>query len=112
MQQSNNFLINSLLEQKTIDRGITRQIMGYDDNLMVAKVSFDSGADSGSHAHGDHSQSSYVASGVFEVTIDGECRTLRAGDGYFAARGVEHDARCIEQGVLIDTFSPLRLDCL
>ncbi|MEG0602592.1 MAG: cupin domain-containing protein [Mucinivorans sp.] len=112
MQHSESFLIGSQIETRQVEPGITRQIMGYDDKIMVAKVCFEGGITSGAHSHGVHSQSSYVSSGVFEITLDGQSRVLRAGDGFFAAPGVEHCACCIERGVLIDTFSPIREDFL
>lgn len=108
--QSSNFIEAQNTEWKTVEPGITRQIMGYDDKILLAKVRFQSGVASGAHAHQAHSQSSYVESGVFEITIDGESRILRAGDGFFAPIGAMHGARCIEAGVLIDTFSPVRSD--
>lgn len=108
--QSASFIESQNEEWRVIDQGITRQILGYDDKILLAKVRFESGVDSGSHAHQEHSQSSYVESGLFEIMIGGQSRVLRAGDGFFAPMGVLHGARCIEAGALIDTFSPVRAD--
>ncbi len=63
------------------------------------------------HQH-PHTQSTYVASGCFEVTIDKEKKVLRAGDGYYVAPNLPHGCVCLEAGVLIDTFSPMREDFL
>jgi quercetin dioxygenase-like cupin family protein len=51
-----------------------------------------------------------VESGVFEIEIAGEKRILKAGDAFFIPTNVWHGAVCIEAGVLIDTFSPMRED--
>lgn len=91
--------------------GIQRQIMGYDGQLMVVKVKFEKGAIGTPHTH-YHTQATYVASGKFEVTIGGEKKILGAGDGYYVAPDVLHGAVCLEPGVLIDTFSPMRADFL
>ncbi len=91
--------------------GIKRQIMGYDGQLMMVKVVFEEGAVGTMHEH-YHSQATYVASGKFELTIGEEERILEAGDGYYVAPDVLHGCVCLEAGILIDTFSPMRADFL
>ena len=63
------------------------------------------------HQH-EHVQVSYVESGVFELTIANRTMRLSKGDGYFVPPNVEHGAVCIEPGVLIDVFHPMREDFL
>jgi len=91
--------------------GITRQILGYGPEIMIVRVWFDKGAVGQVHAH-RHSQSTYVESGSFEVFIDGEKRVLGAGDSFYIAPHLDHGAVCLDAGVLIDTFSPVREDFL
>ena len=91
--------------------GITRQIMAYDGQLMMVKVDFEKGAIGSMHEH-YHSQATYVASGKFELTIGDEKRILEAGDGYYVAPDELHGCVCLEAGILIDTFSPVRADFL
>lgn len=91
--------------------GIKRQIMGYDGQLMMVKVVFEEGAVGTMHEH-YHSQATYVASGKFELTIGDEKRILEAGDGYYVAPDELHGCVCLEAGILIDTFSPMRADFL
>ena len=91
--------------------GIKRHIMGYDGQLMMVKVVFEEGAVGTMHEH-YHSQATYVASGKFELTIGEEKRILEAGDGYYVAPDVLHGCVCLEAGILIDTFSPMRADFL
>lgn len=85
--------------------------MAYDGQLMMVKVKFDTGAVGTPHTH-YHSQGTYVASGKFEVSIGGEQHVLQAGDGYYVAPDEIHGCVCLEAGVLIDTFSPMRQDFL
>ena len=91
--------------------GIRRQIMAYDGQLMMVKVDFEKGAIGTMHEH-YHSQATYVASGKFELTIGDEKRILEAGDGYYVAPDELHGCVCLEAGILIDTFSPVRADFL
>ena len=51
-------------------------------------------------------------SGKFEVTIGDEKMILSAGDGYYVEPDQLHGCVCLEAGVLIDTFSPMRQDFL
>ena len=99
----------SAIEQ--VQDGIKRQFLGYGPELMAVKVWFDEGAEGYQHEH-PHSQVSYVESGEFETTIDGETKILRAGDSFYVAPHKMHGAVCKKAGVLIDMFSPVREDFL
>jgi len=92
-----------------VDLGIKRQILGHNDELLLVKAIFETGAEGYQHEH-YHSQVTYVESGVFDVTIDGETKRQSAGDSYFIPPHVMHGAICIEAGVLLDMFSPIRED--
>lgn len=109
--KSKNFLLSSELEWEQPSQGLTRQIMGYDGQLMLVKVKFEKGAIGYVHEH-FHSQATYVVSGKFEVMINGEKKILEAGDGFYIEPNVPHGAVCLEEGILIDTFSPMRQDFL
>lgn len=109
--QSANFQYEREMPWELAGEGVTRQIMGYNDNLMMVKVKFEKGAAGTPHTH-PHTQTTYVASGVFEFTTDGETRIVRAGDGVYMKPGAEHGCVCLEAGILIDTFSPIRQDFL
>jgi quercetin dioxygenase-like cupin family protein len=91
--------------------GISRQITGYDVNIMMVKVKFEKGSIGYEHKH-HHAQTSYVVKGVFDVTIDGVTTRLNAGDAFYVEPNLLHGAICQEEGILIDVFSPLREDFL
>ncbi len=99
------------LEWSSPEPGVRRQIMAYDDRIMLVKVAFEAGVQGALHAH-PHSQASVVVSGRFEATVDGEKRMLCAGDGFYAAPDRMHGVVCIEAGMIMDTFSPIREDFL
>jgi quercetin dioxygenase-like cupin family protein len=83
--------------------------MSYESSLMVVKVAFMAGGVGPLHQH-PHVQITHVESGVFEVHIDGENKILKAGDAFHIPSNLIHGAVCIEDGVLIDVFSPMRED--
>lgn len=89
--------------------GITRRVLAYTDGLMCVENTFAKGAVGALHSH-RHTQITYVVSGVFDFTIDGETRTVRAGDTLLKEDGVIHGCTCLEAGVLLDIFAPMRED--
>lgn len=109
--QSPPFVLASETPKEDLGDGITRQILGYGPEIMVVRVWFERGSVGAVHSH-PHSQTTYVESGVFEVFIDGVKRELSAGDSFYIAPHLNHGSVCLEAGVLIDTFSPMREDFL
>ncbi|MCP9770225.1 cupin domain-containing protein [Lacihabitans sp. LS3-19] len=108
--------MNTLIEDSSIEwvdlgGGIKRKVMAYDDQMMVVKVAFEAGGIGAMHSH-PHTQASYVASGMFDITINGKTKTLKGGDVYFVPSDLVHGAVCLEDGELIDVFHPLREDFL
>lgn len=109
--KNDHFLFGKDIAVEDLGSGISRQFLGYNDSLMMLKIMFEAGAVGAAHKH-FHSQSTYIESGVFDVTIDGVTQRQGAGDSYFIPPNLVHGAVCIEAGVLIDTFSPVREDFL
>ena len=100
-------------EQKLIDLGggVTRRILSYDENLMSVEVSFETGAVGAEHTH-PHTQCRYVLSGKFSYTVEGETVILNPGDSIVVPSGLPHSTVCLEKGVLLDIFTPMRKDFL
>lgn len=98
---------------KTVPRsggeGVTRRVLAYTDGLMCVENTFEKGAVGALHSH-PHTQITYVVSGAFDFTIDGETRSVRAGDTLLKEDGVVHGCVCREAGVLLDIFTPMRED--
>lgn len=109
--RSNTFLLAQETEWEKLDSLTCRQVMAYDEQLMVVKVHFKEGGIGAPHQH-PHSQSCFVASGVFEFTVEGGTQTIRPGDCVYIHPNALHGCKCIEEGTLIDTFSPMRKDFL
>lgn len=89
--------------------GLSRKIMAYDERVMMVKVAFETGGVGSIHQH-PHTQISHVQEGSFEVEIAGKKQILKAGDAFYVPPNTDHGCRCIEKGVLVDVFSPMRED--
>ena len=111
MKASKEYLFGNEIEWEIINPLLKRQIMGYDDKIMLVKVDFKAGGVGELHQH-HHSQVTYVESGEFEMTIGDDIRTIRGGDSYYIPPHVMHGCTCVKDGVLIDVFSPHREDFL
>ena len=92
-----------------LGNGGVRRILAYTDGMMCVENKFETGAVGSMHSH-PHTQITYVQSGVFEFTIDGETRTVRQGDTLLKEDGVPHGCVCTEAGILLDFFNPMRED--
>ena len=106
-----DFIYGNVTEAVVTAPGVTRRILGYDKNVMLVSVEFEKGGVGAEHRH-PHVQTSYVASGKFEVTIGGRMETLSAGDGFFVDPDIPHGVKCLEAGTLVDVFNPMREDFL
>ena len=91
--------------------GVMRKVLAYGGALMQVEVAFEAGAVGLLHSH-PHEQLTYVLSGVFEFTVGDETRIVRTGDTLYKRPNVVHGCRCVEAGVLLDTFTPQRADLL
>ena len=89
--------------------GVTRRILAYNDGLMCVENTFETGAVGALHSH-PHTQITYVVSGKFTFTIDGVTKTVTPGDTMLKTDGVVHGCTCLEAGVLLDIFTPMRED--
>ena len=92
-----------------VSPGVVRRIRSYTDELMVAENMFRKGAVGSVHSH-PHTQITYVVSGTFEFTIGSETRIVSRGDTMLKKDGIEHGCVCLEDGILLDIFSPMRED--
>ena len=106
-QMSENFIFGEQTAWHDAGGGVVRQILGYDDDIMMVKVQFKKGQKGDMHQH-PHSQCTFVASGVFEFTIGETTKIVKAGDALFKQPNLIHGCTCLEDGVLIDCFSPMR----
>ena len=91
--------------------GTCRRILAYSDELMAVEVLFKTGAEGATHTHA-HVQCSYVLSGKFRYTVDGESVIMQSGDSIVVPSKAPHGTLCLEEGTLLDIFTPKREDFL
>jgi quercetin dioxygenase-like cupin family protein len=103
------FIKNNSLDWEETAPGMRRKIMAWDERLMVVKVEFAKGAIGTLHQH-HHTQITHIESGRFEVEIGEDKKILAAGDAFYVPPNIIHGAVCLEAGVVIDVFSPMRED--
>ncbi len=109
--KSENYIFEASTEWETVAEGVRRQIMGFDDEIMLVKVEFQQNAIGYIHSH-SHRQCTYVANGVFEFQINENIKIVKAGDGLYVEPDIKHGVKCLEAGTLIDVFNPVRKDFL
>lgn len=89
--------------------GVSRRVLAYTDRLMIVEVNFEAGGVGSVHTH-PHCQNTYVRSGRFRFTIDGETVEVAEGDTIAFPPDVPHGTLCLEAGTLLDIFTPMRED--
>ena len=109
MKNTNVFFEGKIMDWEVADKKIQRQIVGYDDKIMMVNVRFEKDGIGTLHSH-HHTQISYVAEGKFEVTIADETSILEKGDSFYVPSNAIHGVVCLEAGTLVDVFSPMRED--
>lgn len=111
MKDIKNFFMSEDIKFEDLGNGISRRILSYSDHIMVVELYFEKGAIGALHSH-PHEQCTYILEGIFEFEIDGKKVVLRAGDTTYKQPDVVHGAVCLEDGKLLDIFTPAREDFL
>lgn len=91
--------------------GVSRKVKAHGGTLLMAEVHFEKGSIGAMHSH-PHEQVCYVAMGSFEYEENGEKSIISEGDTYYVAPDVPHGVVALEEGILIDIFTPQREDFL
>ena len=87
--------------------GVERRVLAYGPDAMCVENRFERGAVGAMHSH-PHTQITYVVSGKFRFTIGEETREVGPGDTLLKEPGVRHGCVCLEPGILLDFFTPMR----
>ncbi len=100
---------NGTIDATEAGEGVLRKILSYTDELMIVENHFEKGAVGALHQH-PHTQITYVVSGRFEFEINGEKKIVNPGDSMLKKDGILHGCVCLEKGILLDIFTPMRKD--
>ncbi len=99
------------VEAADLGEGVSRQILASGGSMMTVQFAFEKGAVGTPHTH-VHEQVGYVLQGRFELTLGDEKTIIEAGDTYYVPSNVVHGVVALEDGVLLDVFTPQREDFL
>lgn len=91
--------------------GVKRRILSYTDDIMAVELSIAQDVIGPVHSH-PHAQCSFVVSGTFVFTVNGQEFEVSEGDTIAFERNEVHGCICKSSGTLIDIFSPMRKEFL
>jgi len=100
-------IYNSQIPLTDLGGGVSRKVLAYSDQMMIVEVHFERGGVGAPHTH-PHQQLTYVQSGRFRFTLDGQEFEVSQGDTLHFPSDVLHGTVCLESGILLDIFHPMR----
>lgn len=100
--------ILSSLSPFEISKGFNARMI-HTDNLTLAYVDIDDGADLAEHSHANE-QVVNMLEGRFELTVSGVPHILEAGDVFAIPPNVPHSGRALTKCRILDVFNPVRED--
>lgn len=100
------------VQAAVLDGKVSRKVLLHQNSMMLVEFTFKKGGVGQPHSHEEHEQIGYIAKGSFEVTVGDETKTLSVGDSYYAAKNEVHGVVALEDGVIVDAFTPIRKDFL
>ncbi|MCL1993061.1 MAG: cupin domain-containing protein [Spirochaetes bacterium] len=89
--------------------GVVRKVLAYCKEAMCVVHEFEEGAVGELHSH-PQTQITYVLKGRFMFRIGFNEKEVAAGDSMCKQNEVKHGVKCLEKGVLLDFFNPMRED--
>lgn len=99
------------VQVKDLGKGVSRKVLIHTEEMMLVEVRFPAGGVGAMHSH-MHRQLSYIQSGVFEFESEGNKLCVSAGDTLAFEPNQKHGVTCLEEGVVLDFFTPAREDFL
>ncbi len=95
-------------------KGVNLDSLAVGEKSMVTKMNYKKGNYATTHQH-PHEQCGYVISGRHHLIVEGEPKIdliLEAGDSYAIPGNTPHSFEVLEDGEVIDVFTPHRVDYL
>jgi quercetin dioxygenase-like cupin family protein len=89
--------------------GVKFELLAQGEKSMVTKMLYKVDNHVPYHQH-PHEQSGYIISGKYRIQFGEHDEILNPGDTYSIPGGVEHTLEILEEGEVIDFFSPPRED--
>ncbi len=92
-------------------KGVSFDVLAVGRKSMITKMNYKRGDYASIHSH-PNEQSGYVISGKFSIVIGDNEELITTGDSYVIPENVPHSVKVIEEGTIIDIFTPIRTDYL
>lgn len=108
-RKGNNWCFGKDVEVEETAPGVKRRVLAFCDEMMCVENIFTAGAVGAMHHH-PHTQITHVAKGSFRFTIGGETHVVHQGDTLLKQNDIIHGCECLEDGILVDIFTPMRED--
>jgi quercetin dioxygenase-like cupin family protein len=99
------------VQETNLGEGVSRKILASGGTMMTVQFAFEKGAVGTPHTH-SHEQVGYVLQGRFELTFDDHNTIIETGDTYYVPSNTLHGVVALEDGILLDVFTPQRQDFL
>ena len=94
-----------------LGKGVTRKILALGGAMMAVEFTFEKDAVGTPHSH-PHEQIGYVVKGRFQATVGDDSTIIEVGDSYHVPSNIVHGVVALEDGILLDVFTPQREDFL
>jgi len=98
----------------TIERefkGVKFEVLAIGNKSMITKMKYKKGDKVPFHSH-PNEQIGYVISGKYLIKYENIKEIITQGDSYSIPENIEHSLEVINEGIIIDTFTPIRTDYL
>ena len=92
-------------------KGVSFDVLAVGQKSMVTRMNYKVGNNVPLHSH-PNEQSGYVISGKYRIQYQNISEILDPGDSYSIPENIEHSWDVIENGEVIDVFTPPRADYL
>lgn len=103
------WILHSEISPEPAGDGVIRRILAYSSDAMCVENTFETGGIGAMHCH-PHTQITYIVSGRYRFVIGDETKEVGPGDTLLKKNGIMHGCTCLESGIMIDFFTPMRED--
>ncbi len=104
-----NVVFNQDVDFIELGEGVRRKVLAHNEDIMIVEVHMQKGGQAAVHSH-PHVQSSYIRSGRFCFEVEGEKVEVATGDTLAFPPNQPHGMTCLEDGIALDIFTPMRKD--
>jgi len=91
--------------------GVDFEVLAIGEKSMVTKMLYKASDNVPVHSH-PNEQNGYVISGKYRLTFDNLDEIINSGDSYSIPANTEHSLEILEEGEVVDVFTPKRGDYL